>query len=110
MRNEERGVRNEEVPQFENAMRNEERGVRNEEVPPANSTSSFSIPRSSFLIAFSSNCAVLHALPISALRLSASTVALLELLGIERIGQLAELPRDQLAERFGPEVGLRLDQ
>jgi protein ImuB len=44
------------------------------------------------------------------LRLAASTVALLDQLGIERVGQLAELPRDQVAERFGPEVGLRLDQ
>jgi protein ImuB len=49
-------------------------------------------------------------LPVAALRLSAGTVALLGQLGIERIGQLSTLPRDQIAERFGAEVGLRLDQ
>ena len=49
-------------------------------------------------------------LPIAALRLSTATVALLTQLGIERIGQLMTLPRDQIAERFGAEVSLRLDQ
>ena len=49
-------------------------------------------------------------LPIVALRLSAGTVALLEQVGIERIAQLTELPRDQIADRFGSEVSLRLDQ
>jgi protein ImuB len=53
---------------------------------------------------------MLHDLPIAALRLSPPTVALLAQLGIDRVGQLAELPRDQVAERFGPEVGWRLDQ
>jgi protein ImuB len=52
----------------------------------------------------------LHDLPVAALRLSAGTLALLGQFGIERIGQLAALPRDSLAERFGTEVGLRLDQ
>ena len=36
--------------------------------------------------------------------------SLLAQLGIERIGQLAELPRAQVVERFGPEVILRLNQ
>jgi len=49
-------------------------------------------------------------LPIAALRLSVATLALLDQLGIERIEQLTALPRDEVAERFGPEVGLRLDQ
>lgn len=49
-------------------------------------------------------------LPTAALRLCAATVSLLEQLGIERIAQLAALPRDQVADRFGPEVSLRLDQ
>jgi protein ImuB len=49
-------------------------------------------------------------LPIAALRLSVGTVALLEQVGIERIGQLTELPRDQIADRFGSEVSRRLDQ
>jgi protein ImuB len=50
------------------------------------------------------------ALPITALRLSTATLTLLDQLGIERIDQLTALPRDEVAERFGPEVGLRLDQ
>lgn len=50
------------------------------------------------------------ALPVHALRLSAPTLALLAQLGIERIEQLTALPRAQIAERFGPEVGRRLDQ
>lgn len=52
----------------------------------------------------------LHELPVLALRLSPAVAALLQELGIERIGQLAELPRDQVADRFGIEVGVRLDQ
>jgi error-prone DNA polymerase len=47
------GDEREESPK--NAMRNEERGIRNEEVIPANSTSSFLIPRSSFLISSDRN-------------------------------------------------------
>ncbi len=49
-------------------------------------------------------------LPLAALRLSTATLTLLQQLGIERVEQLTALPRDQVAERFGPEVGLRLDQ
>jgi protein ImuB len=49
-------------------------------------------------------------LPLAALRLSENTVALLAQLGLERIGQFAALPRGQCADRFGAEVGLRLDQ
>ncbi len=55
-------------------------------------------------------CTALADLPVAALRLSIGTVATLAQLGIDRIGQLAALPRAQVAERFGPEVGLRLDQ
>jgi protein ImuB len=55
-------------------------------------------------------CGDMADLPIAALRLSAATVSLLEQLGIERIAQLATLPRDQSADRFGLEVNLRLDQ
>ena len=50
------------------------------------------------------------ALSVAALRLSPGAVAILAQLGIERIGQLIALPRDQIAERFGREVGWRLDQ
>ena len=49
-------------------------------------------------------------LPVAALRLSTATLTMLQQLGIERIEQLTALPRDQVAERFGTEVGLRLDQ
>ena len=49
-------------------------------------------------------------LPVTALRLEAETAAQLIRLGLARIGQLAALPRDQLARRFGPAVLTRLDQ
>jgi protein ImuB len=49
-------------------------------------------------------------LPITALRLSERNAALLRQLGIERIEQLESLPRDQVTDRFGSEVSLRLDQ
>lgn len=54
--------------------------------------------------------AVLAPLPLAALRLDAVMVDRLRRLGIERIGDLAGLPRAPLALRFGPEVGRRLDQ
>lgn len=50
------------------------------------------------------------ALSITGLRLAEETVASLQRLGIDRIGQLAAMPRAPLARRFGPEVLLRLDQ
>ncbi len=49
-------------------------------------------------------------LPISYLRVSDDTVALLATLGLYRIGQVAALPRDALLSRFGPDLLLRLDQ
>jgi protein ImuB len=49
-------------------------------------------------------------LPVSALRLSQATVEALHRLGIERIGQLAAMPRAPMVRRFGKEVALRLDQ
>lgn len=54
--------------------------------------------------------AVLHDLPIAALRLNPGIVAGLRTLGFERIGELASQPRAPLALRFGPEIGRRLDQ
>jgi protein ImuB len=50
------------------------------------------------------------ALPTAGLRLEAQTSAQLARLGLGRIGQLAALPRDQLARRFGEAVLTRLDQ
>lgn len=52
----------------------------------------------------------LHSLPLAALRLPDETIGLLAQLGIQRIGQLAALPRDQLESRFGPLLLRRLDQ
>ena len=54
--------------------------------------------------------AALAGLPIAGLRLDPATVEGLDRLGLRRIGDLAALPRDSLASRFGPEVLRRLDQ
>jgi protein ImuB len=54
--------------------------------------------------------ALLAALPVTALRLEPETALQLVRLGLARIGQLAALPRDQLARRFGARVLTRLDQ
>jgi protein ImuB len=54
--------------------------------------------------------ALLAPLPIPALRLAPQTAAQLIRLGLARIGQLAEIPRGQIARRFGPAVLTRLDQ
>ncbi len=52
----------------------------------------------------------LRPLPVAALRLPSTVSDLLARLGIERIGDLIELPRADLPIRFGPEVLRRLDQ
>jgi protein ImuB len=49
-------------------------------------------------------------LPIAALRLPKDMVESLRVLGLDRIGEVAEKPRAPLALRFGPELGRRLDQ
>jgi len=49
-------------------------------------------------------------LPVAALRLEPELVALLERLGLARIGELYPLPRAALAARCGDGVALRLDQ
>jgi len=49
-------------------------------------------------------------LPLPALRLPQATVEALHRLGIERIGQLAAMPRAPIVRRFGKEIVLRLDQ
>jgi protein ImuB len=49
-------------------------------------------------------------LPVPALRLPSATVEALHRLGIERIGQLAAMPRAPMVRRFGKDVALRLDQ
>ena len=52
----------------------------------------------------------LASLPITGLRLELETAAQLARLGLVRIGQLASVPRPQLARRFGQAVLTRLDQ
>jgi protein ImuB len=52
----------------------------------------------------------LDLLPVAALRLPVEIVAALKKLGFERIGELNATPRAPLALRFGPPIGLRLDQ
>ncbi len=49
-------------------------------------------------------------MPIEALRLEDETVELLHALGVYRVGQIVPLPREDLAARFGPRLGERLDQ
>jgi protein ImuB len=49
-------------------------------------------------------------LPIEALRLPVPTCEALHRLGIDRIGQLAAMPRAPMTRRFGTETALRLDQ
>lgn len=53
---------------------------------------------------------LLESLPVEALRLSPLTRSLLHELGLCTIGPLLSLPREDLAERFDPELLLRLDQ
>lgn len=53
---------------------------------------------------------LLAGLPIAGLRLDETAAAQLPRLGLTRIGRLVNLPRGQLARRFGAHVMLRLDQ
>jgi len=54
--------------------------------------------------------AALVDLPVAALRLAPSQTALLQELGVQRVGQLLALPRASLARRFGAALLLRVDQ
>jgi protein ImuB len=56
------------------------------------------------------SAAALAELPIAGLRLPDDMLTGLHQLGLERIGQLAAVPRAPLARRFGKLPGLRLDQ
>ena len=53
---------------------------------------------------------LLSPLPVQALRLGDAALTLLRRFGLDRIGDLAALPRAPLARRLGAEVALRLDQ
>lgn len=48
--------------------------------------------------------------PVESLRLSGPTLGVLRELGIDAVGVVASLPRSVVAERFAPELLLRLDQ
>lgn len=68
-------------------------------------------PESQFIIAECGDRAVTVAnLPIAALRLGLDTVQTLHRLGIQCIGQLAQLPRDGMATRLGQALLDRWDQ
>jgi protein ImuB len=49
-------------------------------------------------------------LPVAALRIPPQTVATMQKLGVDRVGQLAAMPRAPMVRRFGKDVALRLDQ
>jgi protein ImuB len=53
---------------------------------------------------------VVAPLPVRALRLAADKLSALHRLGIDRVGQLAAIPRAPMVRRFGRDVALRLDQ
>ncbi len=53
---------------------------------------------------------VLNPLPVSALRLEMSEVAGLAEVGIDHVEQLLDVPREELAERFGMGLLVRIDQ
>jgi protein ImuB len=62
------------------------------------------------VVASGQMAAAIASLPVQALRLDPETVEGLRELGIERIAQLAAMPRSSLSLRFGAEVLRRFDQ
>lgn len=67
-------------------------------------------PFTARVVAAEQTRAALALLPIEALRLSLETAAVLAELGLTTLGPLFDLPREALAERFDPELLMRLDQ
>ncbi len=55
-------------------------------------------------------CELLAPLPLAALRLPPETVAAMARLGLQRIGDLLDLPRPPLAARFGTDLLRKLDR
>jgi len=49
-------------------------------------------------------------LPIASLRLAPQSIEDLHRVGVESVGHLGDLPREALADRYGPELLLRFDQ
>ncbi len=62
------------------------------------------------IVSAGAEAAAVSPLPVTALRLDPDAAAQLARLGLARIGQVAALPRDQLARRFGAVTLTRLDQ
>ena len=54
--------------------------------------------------------AVLHRLPVWALRVRPAVVAAFAEVGVDRVGQVLALPRAEVGQRFGTEVLARLDE
>ncbi|WP_416237399.1 Y-family DNA polymerase [Sulfitobacter sp. F26204] len=52
----------------------------------------------------------INALPVASLRITINEDTALQRLGIKTVGQLADLPRATIGQRFGPSVLMRLDQ
>lgn len=63
-----------------------------------------------WIVAPGGNAEALARLPLAALRLPEATLALLRQLGLDRIAQLAAVPRGEWALRFGAELLVRWDQ
>jgi protein ImuB len=87
-------------------MENAECGMRNVEYGNHHHSS----PRFAFNIPHSTLFSALASLPAAALRLPPTTCELLEQVGITHISHLLKLPRESLADRFGEDLLLRLDQ
>ena len=66
--------------------------------------------RPSFISKSGESVADIASLPIAALRLAPGLVDSLRVLGFDLVGELLVQPRAPLTLRFGPELGLRLDQ
>lgn len=66
--------------------------------------------RSTLVVPPGESSGILPRLPIAALRLPYGTVAALDDLGFETIGEVASQPRAPLVHRFGVDFGRRLDQ
>jgi protein ImuB len=69
----------------------------------------FSLPPWS-LVPVAETTIALATLSVAALRLPPELTETLRSLGVERVGDLLELPRDQLRSRFGPTLLTRIDQ
>jgi protein ImuB len=66
--------------------------------------------RSGAVILTGENRRAVAGLPVALLEAGPETAATLERLGLKRIGQLIDMPRETLAARFGPDLLTRLDR